>query len=261
MAKVETAGRAAAQGEPKLAPHLRDLPRDHRGYLVPAESPWVGDEPKISKVEPLLRVLLAGFRACAVCGFPLPVDEPVWRIYDEGSRKTTHEQIAQDAVTDNDVPGHLVCMLYSTLVCPFWRTPGGRLGRDSMFQPGAARGDQPAIMGFQDYGLLIDPTKELGGMNNGVHVLLEDYVDEIVFRDPAELAAHYDQLRQEVGGRYIAHRRRHYAPVFGGQKRLHKEADSMVALLRTRGPEQFVDFEGTPRAMVHAGWASGTPRD
>jgi len=247
--------------EPKLAPHLRDLPRDKRGYLVPAESPWVGDEPKISKVEPLLRLILAGHRACAVCGYPTLVDEPVWRIYDEFSRNSTHEQIRRDAVTDNDIPGHLVCMLYSALVCPFWRTPGGRLGRDSMFQPGAARGAAPAIMGFNDYGLLIDPSKQLGGVDNGVHVYLEDFAGEIVFSDPlADLADPYDALRQQVGGRYIRHRRRHYAPTFGGGQRLTKEATETVRLLQQHGPEAMVDFEGTPRASVRAGWASAARR-
>lgn len=238
----------------KLAPHLRDLPRDHRGYLVPAEAPWLDDGPALSRVEPIIRVLLAAYRACAVCGFSMPKAEPVWRIYDEGSRRTTLEQAMHNSITDNDVPGHLVCMLYSALVCPFWRTPGGRLGRDTMFTPGAKRGDQPALMSFVDYGLLLDPDLPVG-TPEGTTVGLERYTGEIVFRDPLlDLLALYERERRETGGRYMERRRRHYAPVFGGRKRLTKEGMQAFAALEERGPDEWVLLDGQNRARVMAGW-------
>lgn len=122
-----------AQPGPVLAPHLRDLPRDDRGFLVPAEAPWSDDgTPHQAAVNPVIKLVLAAYRACPVCGFTVATGEAVWRLHDEYSRTATHEEIAGPGpVYELDVPGHLVCMLYSALVCPYWRTQRGRLGRVS----------------------------------------------------------------------------------------------------------------------------------
>lgn len=236
--------------------NLRDLPRDSRGYLVPAESPWTDDGPRLSETEPLLKFLLAAHRACAVCGYPMPKSEPVWRIFDHDSRRTTLQQIAQGAVTDFDVPGHLVCMLYSALVCPYWRTPGGRLGRDTMFTPGAARGAEPSIMSFQDYGALIARGREIGGpTGQPAFFMLKGYAGELRFEDPlAELQARYDAERTRVGGRYVTGKRWHYAPQFGGRKRLTRDGVAMVKAIREHGPDGSVMFEGQRHGIFAAGW-------
>lgn len=168
--------------EPKPVPHLRDLPTDPRGFLVPAETPWVDGSPRLSKVEPVLKLLLAAHRACSVCGYPMPPDEAVWRIFDDVTRKTTHEQILEDRVIDLDTPGHLVCMLYSALVCPYWRTAKARLSSGSMFTPGQARGPVAAIMGFADFAILIDPQQPVGGgeASQNLFTMLRSYDTEVV---------------------------------------------------------------------------------
>lgn len=235
--------------------HLRDLPRDHRGFPVPAEAPWTADGPVISKVDPILKLLLAAHRSCAVCGYGIPDSEPSWRIYDQTSRETTHMQIAKDAVTDNDVPGHFVCMLYSALVCPFWRTENARLGRDSMFTPGARRGEEPALMGFESYAILIDPTRPFGGDDSQpLPIVLDGYVGELAFRDPQELADRYERERVNCGGRYARGKRRHYAPAFGGRPRLDKEGRAVVAALSRDGADETVDYEGVDHGLKWSGW-------
>ncbi len=121
--------------------------------------------------------------------------------------------------TEQDVPGHLVCLLYSALVCPFWRAPAARFGKDSDYHGDGKRGSGPSIMGFWDYGVLVDPgvlTGDLGG-RNPFALLYRDFEREIVFRNPlADLPQRYDEDRKRCGGRYVANKRRHYARSSGG---------------------------------------------
>lgn len=242
--------------EPTPAVPVRALPRDSRGYRVPAESPWIDGVPKLSKVEPTTKLVLTAHRACAVCGYALRRNEPVWRIYDHESRLTNHLQIANQAVLDNDVPGHLVCMLYSALVCPYWRSEGGRLGHDTMFTPGLARGSDPAIMGFQDYGVVLDPTRPIGGPDTqNVQIWLEDYVDEIRFSDPLkDLKPRYDTERLAVGGRYASGKRWHFGPDFGGTKRAAREGIAVVGAMNSRGPDGVMLLEDTEHVVFMSGW-------
>lgn len=107
-----------------------------RGYRVPAEAPWGDDGPVLSQLDPSRLLVLIAFRGYAVCGYRLRRDEPVWRIVETYSRGTTFQDMQEGSSTFDDPPGHLICMLYSALVCPFWRTPGGRLGQDLVYEPG-----------------------------------------------------------------------------------------------------------------------------
>jgi hypothetical protein len=245
---------------PRPAPHLRDLPRNHQGFPVAAESsPFRDGVYNLTKIDPSIKLLLAAYRTCSVCGFPVPPAESVWRVYDETSRQQTHLEIAQGEVIDNDIPGHLVCMLYSALVCPFWRSAGGKLSKDTMFTPGSSRGQQPAIIGFRDYGFLIDPTKPLAGPGvQSFGTLLKDYEGEILFDDPGELADRYHQLRQSVGGRYVTTKRRHYAPVFGGDKRLWREAREVGDHVSRRGPDRRLHVNGFDVGLLPAAWMPET---
>lgn len=247
-----------ATDEPKPAVNLRDLPREERGFLVPAEAPWVDGQPFVAQTEPLMKLVLAAFRACAVRGFPLPDEEPVWRIQDTSTRRNMKVETDDDGTVNTiDVPGHLVCMLYSALVCPFWRTPSARLGKESMYQPGAKRGDSPAIMGYADYALLIDPRRPLGGPNSQTFPLVyRGLWREIAFSDPlCDLADAYETERLRCGGRYVKPKRRHYAPQFGGRERLRREIDAVVAALQHREPEEVVSYDGVPVELHTAGWS------
>lgn len=240
--------------EPKLAPHLRDLPRAHRGPRAGRSTlarsgasdhlEGGADDAVPTRRPPLVR----GLRV------RIPDAEPVWRVYDQASRAENTARSGR-GITDNDAPGHLICMLDSALVCPFWRTPGGRLGRDSMVQPGASRGDEPAILGFNRYGLLIDPGLPINSMEN--KVVLEGYVEEITFSDPlSDLAAMYDRERKLVGGRDVGRRRVHYAPQFGGLQRMHKDLVHVRDLLHKHGPDSAGSLDGQPVAVVWGGWAA-----
>lgn len=139
--------------------HLADVQRDARGYIIPAETPWVGDVPYLSRYDTARTLALAAARACAVCGLPLLADHPVWRAFSQGDAALAR---ADDPNTDElGAPRHESCMLYSTLVCPFWRTPQSRLGKDSLRAPGAKRGTRPAVLGYNDINLLVEPGRDL----------------------------------------------------------------------------------------------------
>jgi hypothetical protein len=223
---------------------------------VAAESSSFRDgQYNLTKIDPSIKLLLAAYRACSVCGYPVPPDESVWRIYDHTSRQQTYLEIAQGEVVDNDIPGHLVCMLYSALICPFWRSAGGKLSKDTMFTPGASRGQEPAILGFRNYGFLIDPTKHLAGPHvQSFGTLLEEYEGEILFDDPSALTQQYDQLRRAIGGRYVTTKRRHYAPDFGGDKRLWREAREVGTRVSRRGPDRRMHVGGLGVGLLSAGW-------
>ncbi len=230
--------------EPVPAINLRDLPRDDQGFPVPAEAPWSEDgKPRQSAVNPPMKLLLTAYRACPVCGYRLPTDEPVWRIHDEYSRKVTHEDMRGGEISALDVPGHLVCMLYSALVCPFWRSAGGRLGKDNAYQPNGKRGVEPSIMGFSDYAVVVDPSQPLA--TQSFMLLYRDFETEIAFNNPlTDLASQYEQERRRCGGRYVGKKRRHYAPQFGGQNRLLKELKAIADSFEQRQPDQITLLEG-----------------
>jgi len=151
---------------------------------------------------------------------------------------------------------HLVCMLYSALVCPFWRSPGGRLGKDNAYKADGKRGVEPSIMGFGDYAVLVDPMRPIGGdVSQQFTLVYRDYDSEIVFRDPlAELSGRYDEERKRCGGRFVSKKRRHYAPVFGGARRLEKEVGQIVDRMSSRGPDAVVDLEQTPVGLFGSGF-------
>lgn len=147
-------------------------------------------------------------------------------------------------------------MLYSALVCPYWRLPGSRLSRANTYVPGGRRGEAPAIPAFETYGVLMDTSQPLGAPGGDV-IALERLVDELPFTDPwLELAERYDTERKRVGGRYVGRRRRHYAPQFGGRERLRKDGAALSAALTKHGPDQWTTMAGQRRALVWAGWAS-----
>lgn len=135
------------------------LPRDARGFLIPAETPWEDDVSHLSRYDMLRTIALGAARACAVCGLPLLEGQPVWRLFTQ--RDAALARIDGDFTDDLSAPGHESCMLYSTLVCPFWRTPQSRLGKESLRAPGAKRGTKPAMLGYEEAYFLVQPRKNL----------------------------------------------------------------------------------------------------
>lgn len=230
---------------PQPAVHLLGLPRDTRDFPVPAEAPWDDDGvPQQAKVNSVIKLVLAAYRACPVCGFTLRRDEPVWRIHDQYSRGATHEEITSTRpIYELDVPGHLVCMLYSALVCPFWRSPGGRLDPGVARFSDGRRGDEPSIMGFGDYSVIVDKTRPFDGpASQEFTQIYQDYDREIVFRDPlTDLGDRYEEERRRCGKRYVEKKRRHYGPDFGGRPRLDRELRQIMGYMSARGPHEILD--------------------
>jgi len=197
---------------------IRALPTDRRGFLVPAETPGYdeGQEPPISKVSEIVNLCLGVARACSVCGLAMAQGEPVWRLHHERDAETDRElQQSQEMSNLQYVPGHASCMVYSAQACPFWRGPGARIRRDSQYVPGQPRGTA-ALIGYTDFALCLSPTGALQ------FVLWKALVD-IPFDEPTSLVSPMREfLRTEKVGNHD--RRVHYAPQFGGLRRLERDA-------------------------------------
>jgi hypothetical protein len=176
--------------------HLMQIPRDERGFIVPAESPWEGALPQLSRYDLPRTLGLALGRACAVCGFELQPGNPVWRAFSQRDAATA--RIQGELVDDLSAPGHESCMVYSMLVCPYWRSAGARLGKDSSRGPSAPRGTRPAVLGYQDVCLAVEAGKDL--LNTAppaFKFLYRGPVADVPFRTPAEdLAARYEDSLQ-----------------------------------------------------------------
>lgn len=140
-------------------PHLEGLPRDDRGFIVPAESPWVDGVPHLASYD-LMRTLGLGVaRGCAVCGLPFPNGSLFWRVFTQ--RDAALARLDGDHTDDVGVPGHESCMLYSTLVCPFWRMPQSRLSKESLRAPGATRGTKPSLLAYRHMFFLAEDGKDV----------------------------------------------------------------------------------------------------
>lgn len=178
---------------PPLAPWIADLPRDARGFPVPAEAGWDDGKPILSKVATERKVALGMRRACAVCGYEMPKGTTVYRAFAQ-SDAAHMRQWERQRSHDLGGPLHLSCILFSAMACPYLREKNSRLGKESMINPGERRGTRAAVMGFKDFGLLIyaaphaflDPTKP------PPHFAYLNLVEDIGYRDGRELADRYD---------------------------------------------------------------------
>lgn len=170
--------------------HLASLPTDARGFIVPAESPWVNQVPSVSTFDKPRTLGLAAGRACVVCGLPLPPGQTVWRIFTQRDAATA--RMDPEIVDDRSAPGHESCMLYSALQCPFWMTPGARLGKESTIAPGGKRGTKPALMGLGLAGLLVRPGVEIW-RDGAMFFAYMNLTDDIRFVEPGELRERFEE--------------------------------------------------------------------
>lgn len=160
---------------------------------MPAEAAWTEDGPVIETLGKSQTFALAFTRACAVCGYRLEPGETVWRLFTQveaSSRRMMRENLQELAN-----PGHLLCMLYSSQICPFWSRAEARLGKESELAPGAKRGTRAALLGFDNHYLLLP-------LNTDIHsaqFLYRHLTDDIPFKSPAELADRYaEELASEA---------------------------------------------------------------
>ena len=191
----------------------------------------------VSKVDPSLTLLLAARRACVVCGYVVEPGEPMYRVWDDSDATLVRHQATtgHGLVDDLTALGHLSCMLYSVLVCPHWRTPGARLGRDTDFTPGVARGARPSVFGFNGSMLMLDPQdvlRQLRGESNPLTVVHWGLVEEIPFGEPAEIEDRYVAACAADGDRSTGGRRFHGTPSVPGARPLQVEMTEVLRELR-----------------------------
>jgi hypothetical protein len=124
---VESAAQNASMLSALLTPpHVTDLPLDPSGRPVPAETPWPGGTPVLSKLDPARMVVLMKQARCAVCGYPMESRTSRWRgvSYDDAREFASLGQQRR-----RDSAGHLCCMLWSACVCPYFAAGSARRGR------------------------------------------------------------------------------------------------------------------------------------
>ncbi|MBC2644998.1 hypothetical protein [Rhodococcus sp. 3A] len=178
---------------PTPAPWIEDLPRDERGFVVPAEAGWQDGKPILSKVSTSRKVALGMRRACAVCGYPMPKGTTVYRAFAQAdaAHMRQHER---ERAQDPSGPLHYSCILYSAMVCPHLREKNARMSKDSDINPGGRRGTLAAIMGFRDFGLMVyaQPHQFLDPAVPEPNFIYLEMLEDITYRDGEELRGRYE---------------------------------------------------------------------
>jgi len=177
---------------PAAPPWIEDLPRDSRGYPVPAEAGWQDGHPLLKVVATDRKVALGMRRACAVCGYQIPKGATVYRAWAQGD--AAHMRMYErEQSHDMGGPLHYSCIIYSTMACPYLREKRSRLGKDSKVNPGARRGSLAAVMGFRDFGILVyaQPHQFLHDDAPPPQFAYLGLVDDIPYRDGEEIANRY----------------------------------------------------------------------
>ncbi len=173
------------------------LPRDHRGFPVPAESGWRDGKPEIEGVNTERKIMLARQRACAVCGFPIPAEATVYRAFAQADAAKI--RLANPSWWgDPSGPLHRSCILYSAMTCPYLREKTARLGTDSGVNPGAPRGALAAVMGFRGVTMLVGQRANgalprIATTQESPVFLYIQLIDDIRYRNGSELAQLYEE--------------------------------------------------------------------
>lgn len=175
---------------PAPPPWLDDLPRERRGFPIPAEAPWVDGAAVLAGGAADRKVALALKRACAVCGYRLAPERPVYRVWGQGDAAQIR-LYERDRCHDLHGPGHRSCMIYSTFACPFLRESRARLGKGSRIAPGRPRGSRAAVMGFDYFALLIfnGPHDFLLDEDYTPYFMFENLVEDLPYKSPDLLLA------------------------------------------------------------------------
>jgi hypothetical protein len=138
-------------------------PHDVRGYPVPAITPWLDGVPMFAATSTARTLICAVERRCSICGTPF--GDAVWRVVAAEEATAMVAALAADQTYGNragtaEAPGHLACMLYAAMVCPYLARPNARRGSDVRIGEfvaarGAPRGELDgiggAVAGFETY--------------------------------------------------------------------------------------------------------------
>ena len=135
---------------------VRGRPHDVRGYPVPAITPWHDGVPMFAATSTARTLICAVERRCSICGTPFGYG-PVWRVVaaDEASAMVSAQSSGQTYLNragTAEAPGHLACMTYAAMVCPYLARPNARRGTDVRIGEfaaarGTARGELDGIGG------------------------------------------------------------------------------------------------------------------
>jgi hypothetical protein len=102
-------------------------PRDERGYPVPAITPWPDGRSAFAQQGSFRTWICLAERRCTICGLKMSPG-PVYRVVADNLCEI---ELALDTgqhfihvMPANEGPGHLTCMLYAAVVCPYLAAPG-----------------------------------------------------------------------------------------------------------------------------------------
>lgn len=158
-----------------IAPEwIRDLPRDRRGFPIPAEVPWQNGVPLLHGTDPSRSLVLGVHRRCAVCGLAMRPEDACFRAFAQAdaARIRGYER---EFANDYGGPAHESCMLFSAMACPHLRDNLSNLSRGSTINAGASRGTLAAVIGFSSYSLLVPLNRPVfDGLLFGYQLLVED---------------------------------------------------------------------------------------
>lgn len=236
---------ASVAGELGTPPWLEGLPKDRRGFPIPAEAPWQDGEPKLTLIGNSWKLALAFTRACAVCGYELTMGRNVYRAFsqaDAAQIRGYERNITQDLGS----PGHLSCMLYSAQICPYLKYPTARLGKDSLVGPGVRRGTTAAILGFKDYQVLLPMVENLSerlSTGPGAYFAYENLIEDHRFKLGTDLAELYEQAIVVDGEHIDVASQRNYWTVDGSESMVQIIRDN-VSHLTKAGPTRTLQMFG-----------------
>lgn len=224
--------------------HIAGLPKDSRGYFVPAEVPWLDHGPDIAGMDPHQTAALAFVRACNVCGFQLPSDAPVWRNFSQ--KAAAHARLeGRQLSIDPGFAGHLSCMLYSAFACPYWASSAGRLGKASLTEPGARRGTRPAILGYADVCYFVgeDPNRAALGPDDHPLIGYVDLTEDIGFRDPSDLLDRYERaVEADAATIDVAGPRAYWRRNDADGEHIQRVIDDAFATMSTTEPIRYIRY-------------------
>jgi hypothetical protein len=161
---------------------IQGLPRDHRGYPIPAENDWDNGAPlPLDRQDWRRSAMLGLFGRCAICGCKLKTGEILYRPLGDKDREAAQQF---GGCVNQEGPTHLVCSLFSAMICPFFATPNARHSK------GVARGRLAAVLGFRRI--------QVHRTSDGAEFVYRGLIDTIPFKDPSVLAG---RLANEVSQR------------------------------------------------------------
>lgn len=166
-------------------------PRDERGYPVPAITPWPDGSPAFAQQGSFRTMICLAERRCTICGTKMRPG-PVYRVVSDDL--VDNIALALDAgkrymnlAPAFEGPGHLICMLYSAIVCPYLASPGARRQSPTTvagehIPRGDPRGTEGAVVGFDSY------RWQIRAGADGIEIFFGQPVDMLSYANGDDLA-------------------------------------------------------------------------